>query len=605
MRLPICIFLNVEVVLGWGKMARTQDLVGAGLTSRLAYLLGNGLTPATDYNELVVANNDSTNTQGIVVTNPITLTAHLTLTRPLEIRKGGSIITNGFILTINGDFKAGKYQVFTTASTKVIFGAGSADYILPEWFGALGDNTTDDSTAFTIAVNSVPSSHIAIKLQNGKNYRVGGLVCPERTTILGDRMYNSSPVIKYIGSSGFVIQLSTGGVESFHSIKNVLLHGNSAAVTILDINGASFVNCEEVYFINGQLGVDHTDAALFNRFSKCLFGATTTGMKFSAGSNYTSISKCIFQGAQTYCIQTDASFSGDTLNIEECEFSASSCTDSIHIDVVNGYQGKTASIFRCRFDSSPSNSHIFVDDLATVIACENSISGTVASFLKIDGVDCFIDNNALFSSTGAAISLTSNSKRCRIGEQRWGESGSACVERVSDAGTNNTVLNTTLKRTGTVSVISSSTTETDIATITLLADQLWRNRIAKIVVRGSLFNNTGGANGVRLRAKFNGTTLVDDQSMNAIATHATDFSNAILTFYVQNNESQSAQSVFYQNDQAKGAAGAANQSANPAIGAATATTATSADVIMKITAQLSASSANLVWTTSGYHVEYL
>ena len=45
----------MAVVLGWVNVGRTQDLVAAGLTARLASLLNDGYTPVTSPEELNIA----------------------------------------------------------------------------------------------------------------------------------------------------------------------------------------------------------------------------------------------------------------------------------------------------------------------------------------------------------------------------------------------------------------------------------------------------------------------------------------------------------------------------------------------------------------------
>lgn len=583
-------------------MGRTQDLVAAGLTARLASLLNDGYTPVTSPEELNIAIGDSTTTQGVVVTHPITLKAHTTISRPLKIVKGGTISTGGFNLTINGWFEAGGYQCFApTASGQVTFGAGAVDWILPEWFGALGDNSTDDTNAFAYAFGSHVNCHSPIRCLEFKNYRISNLTVPERTRMYGVGLYNSCPTIK-ANTTGVMFTLPNG--ETFCKFENLILNGNSTAGTVIDVNGCQYVHVEGCYFLNATIGVDHTDSAYFNQFKKNKFHACGTSIKFSGSSNYIMVKENNFSGAQTYCIQCDSSYAGDMLAIEDNAFEATGCTDYINLSVTSGVQGKNASIVRNRFDGSPSNSCIYIDDEAMAVICENSF-GSNATHIKIDGVDCWVDNNAMFGNgSNVGIVLGSSSARNRVGEQRWGTGGVAVGERVTDSGSGNIVLRQVIKRVGVVVPLTNSAAETDIATITLLADSLWRNRIARIRVYGSLFNNTGAANGVTFKAKFDGTTAVTDANMSAVASHATDLTIAELEFWIQNNNSQANQSSFYKNTYEKGATGVAN-AATVVEGGNAMTIDTTADRIMKITAQLSAASANLTWNTNGYTVEYL
>jgi len=55
------------------------------------------------------------------------------------------------ILTINGVLDAGIYQIFSGAGT-VVLAIGSCPYVLPQWWGAVGDNSTDCTDAFDSAM---------------------------------------------------------------------------------------------------------------------------------------------------------------------------------------------------------------------------------------------------------------------------------------------------------------------------------------------------------------------------------------------------------------------------------------------------------------------
>jgi len=64
-------------------------------------------------------------------------------------------IATGQILTINGPFEAGLYQVFDCVGTgAVTFGSGSVSEVYPEWWGAKGDGVTDNTNFINSAVLS-------------------------------------------------------------------------------------------------------------------------------------------------------------------------------------------------------------------------------------------------------------------------------------------------------------------------------------------------------------------------------------------------------------------------------------------------------------------
>jgi hypothetical protein len=113
-----------------------------------------------DINTAVTAIGSTSTT--LVVSNAQTLTGNLTIpsTLTLKILQGGSIIkASTYTLTINGNFEAGLYQVFSGFSPgNITFGVGAIKEALPEWWNKnTTPGTTDMFSAITAAINSLPS----------------------------------------------------------------------------------------------------------------------------------------------------------------------------------------------------------------------------------------------------------------------------------------------------------------------------------------------------------------------------------------------------------------------------------------------------------------
>jgi len=90
----------------------------------------------------------------------------------LKFEEGAVFDIDGADVTINGDIDAGLYQVFDVdANSSVSFGTattGKTKTVSPRWFGALGDNSNDDTAAIEHAFASVEDCYHLSKNYNNR-----------------------------------------------------------------------------------------------------------------------------------------------------------------------------------------------------------------------------------------------------------------------------------------------------------------------------------------------------------------------------------------------------------------------------------------------------
>lgn len=150
----------------------------------------------------------------LIISNVQTLTANLTIpaTLELEIVKGGSITkASTYTLTINGNFSAGRYQVFSG------FNAGDVTFgtikdVYPEWWGI--DGTADD-----VEINCAIASLVNASYDGGTVYLVGtayatsgSIAMRSGISVLG--LGRTSTIITYSGN-GSAITLTNVDVNIY------------------------------------------------------------------------------------------------------------------------------------------------------------------------------------------------------------------------------------------------------------------------------------------------------------------------------------------------------------------------------------------------------
>lgn len=398
-------------------MALLKDLINLAMHSELARVVADEYSSARTYDDLKNAVAKGSN---VTVTGPIRLTADLTVTKALRIVSGGSITTNGFTLTINGPFECGAFKCFITSGYQVVFGTSATLYILLEWFGAVGDGTTDDTAAVQLACNiaSRPATNVIPVQPLNKTYSITTIACPRGLTMRTPYPKRSYAIFKArTAVSMFTI---TGMSDVFVTLQGISFDSNSIAtcgVAILDSDNVYIDRCNwkgaggKCISIDGGIFIHITNCEWVGSCaSDSVIYITGQSIAVYIQDNNFSCPSC------NYNVFADGDWIGDSITISDCTMGSTGCIAAIRF-TNNASNGKAISTIRnVRIDQHASVAHIILDQYAwnvEITGCD--IVDSAPYNILCDAGYAYIMNNWMAQATVAAIGLTTNSNFCRVG----------------------------------------------------------------------------------------------------------------------------------------------------------------------------------------------
>lgn len=215
----------------------------------------------------------------LIIDSATTCTSNTTVptTIEIEVTVEGSITQGTYSLAINGPFSAPLKQVFA-GNGAVTFGVGSVEKVYPQWWGAKGDNSNDDTTAIQSALAAVNGIGGLVWLPKGTYKCTAPILIYKKTILEGEGKYTSKLSFTHTGDgiqSTWPINSSTAVWIALKNIGLVSTNALSTGGGFVDVGG-SYLDLESVYIEGFKHGVifDQTEIATIR---ECHFNSQSTG----------------------------------------------------------------------------------------------------------------------------------------------------------------------------------------------------------------------------------------------------------------------------------------------------------------------------------------
>jgi len=169
------------------------------------------------------------------ITSGVTIPSNVALIMPFGAVLSGSGVT----LTINGPFEAGPYQTFS--GTMVIAGNPIIKETIPDWWGAKGDNSTNDHDALDAAFThwlqrTYPGT---FKFISGKNYLCNSALAYTITSNVEGAMVIDGYGAKLTSglSGGTLFTLTADALVRYVTIQGLTIVGSASEEGLIKLDG--------------------------------------------------------------------------------------------------------------------------------------------------------------------------------------------------------------------------------------------------------------------------------------------------------------------------------------------------------------------------------
>lgn len=337
---------NAEAHLG-----RTKILGDPNYTTLSAALT----TIGSDNVQLVIPSTAGEVTLGSTTTIPANV--------QLVVRKGAYFTLGNYDLTINGPYDAGLYKTFNTAGSGVVsFGSGAVSEVFPEWWGALGNGSADDTDAVNAAKAAALSGKTWLRFTAGKAYAIDQFLIDTDDT----KVYAYGSKLIHNGNNKALLKVSPAGGKP-NTVQNCEWHGGilvakqsatNPTTDVMFVEEAWFNVFKDVVIFAGQDGntTKWATAVPYADYGLRIYGAT------SGGTYYNTFDRFYIFGSNEAGIKFDGIPGERYLELQETNLSA--------LDIGNYVRGVT---------SGAVGLIVYVDDTNDIVYLDSK-SGSTLNF---------------------------------------------------------------------------------------------------------------------------------------------------------------------------------------------------------------------------------
>lgn len=488
---------DIEGVFCRGCLTTYIDTVAAASSAGC-----EGVCCVTTYDEFLTAIDvNNTDCKQVIVAASFTVpdsNVTLEVHKPVTVLQGCIITSNQTYVRFFASFTAGIYQVFAKGASAFpsfyfYFSPGAVTEVYPEWFGAAGDGTADDTYPIMQAYYSGFAEDYdliqsVVVFQSGKVY-----ACSRLELWMGGsefRSNNLSPVhINWNEANAYLegcATLKNNDVthalfyissweegESGISFKGLRLNGGgatSSAAPLILTDSVSRLHVENCGFYNSNFGIRITssDTVITHDFGEYIIRNNVFYNVVDSAIEITSdwksyrgiIEENTFLGQVDYsivCYDSDTG-TGDPADPEQWKihqliidknwFAATSAIRSISLDMAKTYHGMAGIISNNRFDGPASQYTITLgwfdsgaNEHETFYIHHNEFRGVSPTHVRVwGGRFTNISDNFFSNASTVAIDVQAGSLDTYIGLNSFGSGADACVLEISDAGTRTHIM---------------------------------------------------------------------------------------------------------------------------------------------------------------------